>query len=119
MNVKIDEYLSPLLARLFSEHGHDADTVPDEGLAAHPDEDIAERAKLEGRMLVTLDRGFGDIRSFPPGSHPGIVVLRPVNQRTATVLALAEELLTRHALGDLIACNVIVQPNAIRIRRPA
>lgn len=27
-------------------------------------------------MLITLDRGMGDIRAYPPGSHAGIVVLR-------------------------------------------
>lgn len=31
-------------------------------------------------MLITLDRGFGDVRVHPPGSHPGIVVPRPSTQ---------------------------------------
>jgi hypothetical protein len=41
-------------------------------------------------MILTLDRGFGDVRSYPPGSHPGIIVLRPADQsaRAATQLAL-------------------------------
>jgi hypothetical protein len=25
----------------------------------------------ENRLLVTLDRGFGDVRPYPPGSHGG------------------------------------------------
>ena len=29
------------------------------------------------RYLVTADKGFGDIRTYPPGTHHGILLLRP------------------------------------------
>jgi hypothetical protein len=49
-------------------------------------------ASDEGRMLLTLDRGIGDLRRYPPGSHSGIVVLRPAMQDPDTILALVERL---------------------------
>lgn len=32
------------------------------------------------RMVLTLNRGVGDVRHDPPGSRTGIVVLRPASQ---------------------------------------
>ena len=37
---------------------------------------MAVAATSERRLIVTLDRGFGDIRLYPPGTHAGVLVLR-------------------------------------------
>ena len=118
MNVKVDENLPSSVAAVFREFGHGADTVRDEGLVGRTDDEIAQAAGLDFRLLVTLDRGFGDIRSYPPGSHAGIVVLRPDEQRVEQIIALVRHLLDTQDLTDLAGCNTIVQSNAIRIRRP-
>lgn len=44
-------------------------------------------------MLLTLDRGVGDLRHHPPGSHAGIVVLRPTSQDPNTVIELVDRFL--------------------------
>jgi hypothetical protein len=51
--------------------GWDCLTVADQGFAGHPDSDIAEVCQTEGRILVTLDVGFADIRSYPPKGYSG------------------------------------------------
>lgn len=33
-------------------------------------------ATADGRLLVTLDRGLGDVRAYPPGTHGGVLVIR-------------------------------------------
>lgn len=63
-------------AAILASAGHDADTVVAEHLAGAPDSDVVTAATAAGRILITLDRGMGDIRAYPPGSHAGIVVLR-------------------------------------------
>jgi hypothetical protein len=41
-------------------------------------------------MLLTLDRGIGDLRRYPPDSHAGILVfLRPVARDPGSILALS------------------------------
>ena len=75
-------------------------------------------ASTEGRLLVTLDRGFGDVHSYPPGSHPGIIVLRPEDQRVPSVVALVETLLDHHDLVTLAGCIAVIQRNMVRVRRP-
>lgn len=76
MRVKLDENLPASLGEVLTTHGHDVDTVLAEDLAGHPDPDVAAAVKTDQRFLITLDKGFGDIRAYPPGTHPGILVLR-------------------------------------------
>jgi predicted nuclease of predicted toxin-antitoxin system len=80
VRLKLDENL-PAEARLAAASlGHDVDTVIDEGLGGAGDPEVLAAATTEQRFLVTLDRGFGDVRRYPPGSHPGIVVIRADQQ---------------------------------------
>lgn len=51
--------------------GHIADDEHDEGLSGAKDPVVFTAICADGRMLLTLDRGFGDVRAYPPGSHPG------------------------------------------------
>ena len=83
MRIKIDENLPLSLAVTLRTRGHDTDTVVDEGLSGTTDPDLLAHATREGRMIFTLDRGFGDIRRYPPGSHPGIVIFRLDNEAPA------------------------------------
>ena len=71
----------------------------------------------EGRMVFTLDRGFGDIRAYPPGTHPGIVVFRVDDQSAPAVISAVMELLDGHDLDALAGAITIVQGRVLRIRR--
>jgi predicted nuclease of predicted toxin-antitoxin system len=71
----------------------------------------------ESRMLITLDRGFGDIRRYPPGTHAGIAVMRCADQSTAAVERALTDLLNAHELDEFVRCTVIVQAGGIRVRR--
>lgn len=51
------------LAAILASAGHDADTVIAEHLAGAPDPDVVTAACTAGRLLITLDRGMGDIRA--------------------------------------------------------
>ena len=76
MLFKIDESMPTSLAPLLAGLGHDAHHVEDEGLRAKMDPIVAAAARAEGRILLTLDVEFADIRKYPPGSHPGVVLFR-------------------------------------------
>lgn len=72
MRIKLDENLSSRQQRLLEDHGHDVQSVADEGLSGAADQVVVERARREARMLVTLDVEMGDITRNPPGTHPGL-----------------------------------------------
>ena len=104
----------PLLAAL----GHDEVTVADEGLNGSEDPLVARAAAQEGRMVITLDRRFADIRRHPPGQHPGILVLRLPEQSSAQVEAGLRSFLEQYNLNDMVGCIVVVEPGLVRVRRP-
>jgi predicted nuclease of predicted toxin-antitoxin system len=116
---KLDEDTPLRLAALLRERGHDADTVQDEGLTGSPDSRIAQAAKDEQRILISLDLGFSDIRAHPPGSHPGIIVIRPRGGHGARAVAeiFTALLDSAHFGDDLTGRITIVDPQRIRVRR--
>lgn len=118
MKLKLDENLPHDLAGELARRGHDVDTVLDEQLGGHKDPVVVQAATEDDRMVITLDRGVGDIRNFPPGTHAGVVVLRPASQDPASILTLIERLLGIHELEEFSRCVVIVEPQRVRVRRP-
>jgi len=115
--IKLDEDLSPAIAAPLLAAGHDVATIVGQGWGGMTDPDLWPLVKAEGRFFITADKGFGDIRAYPPGSHPGILVLRPERESIAAFRGLVDEVLQRHNLVSLKGMVTIASPGAIRIRR--
>jgi predicted nuclease of predicted toxin-antitoxin system len=77
VKIKLDENIPVSTSQVLMEIGHDVETVIGEGLAGHDDPTVLAAASAEERLLVTLDRGFGDVRAYPPGSHGGSLCCVP------------------------------------------
>ena len=116
MRFKIDQNLPAESAILLHEAGFEADTVDDEKLSGADDSVISECARVDGRVLVTLDLGFADIRSYPPQEYPGIVVIRCKTQGKIILLAMLRRVLLllrqRSPEGQLW----VVEPDRVRFR---
>jgi len=82
---KVDENLPSDLVEVLREGGHDAASAHDEGLGGASDPRLLDAATSEGRVLMTFDLDFADVRAYPPGSHRGIVVFRLPDQRWPTL----------------------------------
>ena len=83
-----------------------------------PIENVVVAATAEGRILISLDVGMGDIRAYPPGSHAGIVVLRVPDQSAATVTEAINDLAGLAEPASLTGAIAILQRGLLRIRRP-
>ena len=116
MRFKLDENLPLQLKELFTESGHDAVTVLDQGIGGAPDADIAAICLAEERVLVTQDLDFADIRVYPPVQYPGIVVFRLADQARDHLLKVGANLLA--TLGDSSPKGQIwiVEESRVRIR---
>lgn len=119
MKVKLDENIPSRVGAILADAGHDVDTVVDEGLAGADDPTVSAAATAEERLVVTLDRGFGDIRRYPPGSHAGILVLRVDDQAAPAVTHAVEQLLESVDLEELAGCVAVFRDGDLRVRRPA
>lgn len=117
MKVKLDENVTATAAALLTRHGHEADTVADEGLTGGADSVVIEACRTGERLLVTFDIGFGDVRAYPPGSHHGIVPLRLTDQRPDITLDVLGRFLREHVLDALVGALVVVSDDRVRIRR--
>ncbi|MEX2555661.1 MAG: DUF5615 family PIN-like protein [Actinomycetota bacterium] len=118
MKVKLDENLPRRGAPLLADAGHDVDSVHDEGLDGADDPTVSEVATAAGRLVITLDRGFGDIQRYPPGAHAGILVLRIDDQSAASVNEALGALVASTDLSDLGGCVAVYRNGDLRVRRP-
>jgi len=118
MKLKLDENLSRHLKPILEEQNFDVLTVSDEGLLSQDDTTIGRAAKTEGRMLFTLDIEFGDLRKYPPGTHPGIVLFRPRSFGPLAVNRFVQEFAEDADLEQFVGCVVVVDPSRVRVRRP-
>lgn len=116
MRFKVDENLPVEVADLLKAAGHDAATVNDEGVGGATDPDLADLVRRENRVLVTLDAGFGDIRTYSPRDYPGLLVLRLPRQDKAFVLQVCQRLVGQLAKESVAGRLWIVEANRIRVR---
>jgi predicted nuclease of predicted toxin-antitoxin system len=76
VKVKLDENLGDRGAALMSGGGCDVATVLAQSLCSASDMTLIEVCRVEGRVLVSLDKDFANTLRFPPSRYAGIVVLR-------------------------------------------
>jgi predicted nuclease of predicted toxin-antitoxin system len=115
--VKVDEDLPRQLAELLNHLGHDALTVREQGWRGASDDDLWERVQAERRWLITADKGFADLRRYPPGSHAGVVLLRPAEESRRAYLELATIAGERLRFDEIAGAVAVVTDRGIRIRR--
>lgn len=118
MKLKLDENLSRYLKQTLSALQHDVITVADENLLSQPDTVVGAAANGEGRILLTLDLEFADLRKYPPGSHPGIILFRPRSFGPLAINRFVEDFVRDTDLVLVTGCVVVVDPGRVRVRRP-
>ena len=118
MKLKLDENLSRHLKHVLIELNLDVMTAAEQGLLSKSDKVVAATAKAEGRILLTLDVEFADLRKYPPGTHPGIILFRPRTFGPMAVNRLVEKFIRGTDIHSLAGCVVVVEPMQIRIRSP-
>ena len=116
MKFKIDENLPSDFAEVLHSAGHDAATVLGQGLGGRPDSDIVSVCQTEGRILVTLDKGFADIRAYPPEEFPGMMVLSVNRQDKPYLLDVFFNALQIFDTEPIKGRLWIIEPSRVRIR---
>lgn len=118
MRFLVDASLSPAVAVLLTEAGHDTVHVRDAlGLKA-PDLEILEHAAAEGRVIVAADTDFGELLARRGVNRPSLVLFR---RRTGRRPAKQASLLLEH-LPDVRpqledGAVVVIEEGRIRVRQ--
>lgn len=113
---KLDENLPRDAVALLRDAGHDVQTALEECLGGSADTKVLDVCRTEGRVLVTFDLDFSDIRLYPPASHKGIWVLRPQTQSIDSTLALLKGALRVLKAESSHGRLWIVEPSHVRVR---
>ncbi len=118
MRIKVDEDLPRMATVKLREYGYDVVSVTDQGMGGWKDPDLWEVVQIEQRFLVTADKGFADIRHYPPGTHAGVLLLRPDEDGVRPIIDLLEQTLYHYDLASLKGAIAVASPRGIRVRRP-
>lgn len=116
MRFKLVENLPESARETLLSRGHDIHTVAQEQLAGASDPAVLAACIREGRILITLDLDFSDIRRYPPGTYPGIWVLRPTRQTFSAIRSLLIAALQGCVNESAAGALWIVDDRRIRIR---
>jgi predicted nuclease of predicted toxin-antitoxin system len=116
MKFKIDENLPIEFAELLQNACHDAMTVNQQKLSGEKDSILLDICQKEGRILVTLDLDFSDIRAYPPNLFVGIIVLRVNRQDKPYLISVFQKVIELLEQEMIIHRLWIVEEQRIRIR---
>lgn len=116
MRFKIGENLPGEIAIDLRALGYDADTVFDESLPGAQDPVLMRAVSAEKRVLLTLDKGIANLKSYPVEEHSGLVLFRPARYGRRVVLAFIRERLPSLLELELEGRLTVVGPTRIRLR---
>lgn len=118
MKLKLDENLPASLVGALSALGHDVDSVRTERLEGHPDADVWRAATSSGRLLVTQDLDFSDLRQFAPGTHEGILLVRLKSPGRRALFNRVKQAFEREDAEQWRRCFVVLTETKLRVRAP-
>ncbi len=117
MLIKLDENITSDAVALLRALGHDVETVESEGLTGAPDDRIIEAVAAEGRVLVTQDLDFSDVRRLASESITAVVILRLADPNLQAIAARVLAVFRTIPEPQFDRALVVVTDRKIRIRR--
>lgn len=114
----IDEDLPRSTAESLKKEGYKVFDIRDYGLRGKSDRKIYEFAKKQKAVLITRDKGFGNILEFPIGRHYGIVVIDfPMQVSDKEMNRFLIKCLRKIKKEDFKGNLIIIEPGRIRMRK--
>jgi predicted nuclease of predicted toxin-antitoxin system len=80
------------------------------------DEEILETAHREGRILITLDKDFGELAIIHGRPHSGILRLVDISAKLQG--PLSQQILSLHGEELLRGAIITAEPGRLRVRPP-
>ncbi|MFQ5437090.1 MAG: DUF5615 family PIN-like protein [Anaerolineae bacterium] len=117
MHIKVDEDIPPVAATWLKDRNYEASTVVEQGMGGWKDDRLWQAVRADRHFLLTADKGFGDMRFYPPGSHTGILLLRPDEDGIRPILDLLKMVLAQVDLAQLQGVIAVATPRGLRVRR--
>jgi predicted nuclease of predicted toxin-antitoxin system len=97
-------------------NGHDAIHLRDQKLQQAKDPFILEKARSEGRILLTSDLGFGFLMAASNEKFPSVIILRLKNEKAQNQIERIGNVIDEAALSLLNGSIISVSEDDFRIR---
>ncbi len=117
MKFLVDMPLSPVLATWLGAKGHDAVHASELGLERATDEEIIDRAKNDGRTVITADLDYPRLLALAAATGPSLILFRGGDWSEAEIIARMAQVFSALEEADLADSIVTVDRNRMRRRR--
>lgn len=118
MRFLVDNNLSPVLADLLTQAGHDAVHVRTYDMRSAPDTEVMERARHEDRVVLSADTDFGALLAQQRATSPSFILLRVRTGRRTPSIAMLVLANIEPVRDDLDAgAVVVIDDERVRVRR--
>lgn len=117
MRFLADVGVSLSTVRALRQEGHDAVHLREQGLQRLPDEKILEKARQEGRIILTFDLDFADLLALGLASTPSVVIFRLHDETPASVIPKMMSVIRerQHELEE--GAIIMIENSRYRLRR--
>lgn len=115
MKLLADMGISPKTVTFLQALGHNAVHLHDQGLDRLPDSAILEKARSEGRNLLTHDLDFGELMAASGAKLPSVVIFRMRDMRPESVNRHLDKIITQHYGSLEVGAVASVTENRVRI----
>ncbi len=114
MKFLVDMGVSQAVVKWLREQGHDAMHVRDENMHRASDSEIVQKAREDGRIVITCDLDFGDIMSALGEQYPSVIIFRLDNETPSNVIRRLEQVL--HESYEALQKGAIISTEETRHR---
>ncbi|MDJ0863552.1 MAG: DUF5615 family PIN-like protein [Gammaproteobacteria bacterium] len=112
-----DVGISMSTVRILRQQGHDIVHLREEGLQRLPDSEIMEKARAEGRVVLTFDLDFADLLALGVSTSPSVVIFRLRDETPASVNPRLLEVLNERTKELEKGALIVVEDSRYRLRR--
>lgn len=117
MRLLIDHCVSKRTSDFIKELGHEVTLLKELGLEALDDPKVLERAITRDEVLVTEDRGFGNVIKYPPSSHQGVILLLIRTRARKGLHEVLQQFPANTARDQLRQRLVVINEQIVRVRK--
>lgn len=117
MKLLLDQGLPRGAAALLRESGVDTVHTGEIGYATAQDEEIIDRARVENRVVVTLDADFHSLLALSGASLPSVIRIRMEGLKALALARLLQRITAEWSEELEIGVFLTVQPDRIRLHR--
>ncbi|MDP3724996.1 MAG: DUF5615 family PIN-like protein [Nanoarchaeota archaeon] len=111
----LDENIGYVVLEFLRREGYDAKSIL-EGIRSISDDEVLEGALMEKRILVTLDKDFGELVYRYSKKHAGVIFLRLKKESPENIIKVLTQVLEMRAT-QLMGRFVIASEVSMRVRQ--